>query len=129
MSGYAQGVRVEHNVVHHLTANGYDCQRAASSKGVADVVAFKAGQVLLVNCKRTTMPGPAERVELLRVAACLPGVAVPLVARKPAGMPLSFRRLTGPGPKDWQEWDADEAATEQGDVVDDGRNDDPWSTA
>jgi Holliday junction resolvase len=127
VSGYAQGVRVEHHVVHHLTANGYDCQRAASSKGVADVVAFKAGQVLLVNVKRTSMPPPAERVELLRVAACLPGVAVPLVARKPAGMPLSFRRLTGPGPKDWQEWDADEAATEQGDVIGDHR--DPWPAA
>ena len=32
MSGYAQGVRVEHAVVHHLTDNGYDCQRAARAK-------------------------------------------------------------------------------------------------
>jgi Holliday junction resolvase len=127
VSGYAQGVRVEHHVVHHLTANGYDCQRAASSKGVADVVAFKAGQVLLVNVKRTSMPPPAERVELLRVAACLPGVAVPLVALKPSRKPLEFRRLTGPGPREWEPWAADEAAHEQGDVI--GDHNDPWPAA
>jgi Holliday junction resolvase len=121
VSGYAQGVRVEHTVVHHLTDNGYDCQRAASSKGVADVVAFKAGQVLLVSCKRTTMPGPAERAELLRVANLLPGVAVPLVALKPSRKPLEFRRLVTSrvGHYAFAEWHADKAAHEQTDVPDD----------
>ena len=76
-------------------------------QGVADVIAIKPGQVLLVNCKRTTMPGPAERVQLLKVASCLPGVAVPLVALHPFRKPLTFRRLTGPGPKDWQPWSPD----------------------
>ena len=107
MSGYTDGRRVEWAVVHDLTRNGYDCTRAASSKGVADVIAIKPGQVLLVNCKRTTMPGPAERVQLLKVASCLPGVAVPLVALHPFRKPLTFRRLTGPGPKDWQPWSPD----------------------
>lgn len=108
MSSYSQGRRVEYAVIEHLKAEGYDTIRGASSKGIADVVAIKFGQVLLVNCKRTTPPGPAERAQLLRVAACLPHVAVPLVALHPARQPLRFRRLTGPGARDWQPWVADE---------------------
>ncbi len=106
-NNYAAGVRVEHAVIHLLTAEGYETQRAASSKGVADVIALKEGEVLLVSCKRRTMPPPAERAELLRVAALLPGVAVPLVALKPPREPLVFRRLLGPGPRDWVPWTAD----------------------
>ncbi len=126
MSGYTQGVRVEHAVVHHLTDNGYDCQRAASSKGCADVIGIKRGQVLFVNCKRTTMPGPLERLLLVDLAELLPGVGVPLVALKPARKPLQFRRLTGPGPRDWQEWHADDAAHEQTDTPDDLGDDPVW---
>jgi hypothetical protein len=106
MSAYESGRRIEWAVVHRLTEDGYECQRAASSKGVADVVAFKPGQVLLVNVKRTTMPGPGERADLLRVAGFLPTVIVPLVALGPAAK-LKFRALTGVGPKDWIEWAPD----------------------
>jgi len=81
MSGYHQGRRVEWWWMHHLTDNGYECTRAASSKGVADVIAIKQGQVLLINVKRTSMPPPHERRELVRVARLLPGVAVPAIAR------------------------------------------------
>ena len=104
MSGYSAGVRVEHAVIHDLAAHGWDTIRAASSKGLADVVAIRAGQLLLVNCKRTTPPGPVERAGLLRVAAHLPGVAVPLVALWPARRPLTYRLVTGPGPRDWTPW-------------------------
>ena len=104
MSGYEDGRRVEWAVVHDLQANGYETTRAASSKGVADVIAFKLGQVLLVNVKRTTPPGPDERADLLRVAAMLPGHALPLVALKPKGQPLTYRRLWGVGPKAWTAW-------------------------
>lgn len=112
MSGsqYEVGRRVEWAVVADLTANGYECTRAASSKGTADVICFKHDEVLLVNVKRTTMPGPGERAELLRVANLLYGIAVPLVALKPARKPLQYRRLTGPGPKQWVEWTPDEVA-------------------
>ena len=109
MSGYTQGRDVEYAVVHHLADNGYDTVRAASSKGLADVVAIKPGQVCLVNVKRTTPPGPAERADLIRVAKCLPGVGVPLVALGPVSQ-LTFRRLTGPGPGDWVPWHADQIA-------------------
>jgi hypothetical protein len=110
VSDYTDGRRVEYDVIHYLQANGYDTVRAASSKGLADVVAIKPGQVLLVNCKRTTMPGPGERIDLLRIASCLPGVSVPLVALHPRREALTFRRLTGIGPKAWVEWTPDELA-------------------
>lgn len=110
MSGYSDGVRVEHAVIDDLKADGYDTVRAASSKGLADVVAIKAGQVLLVNCKRTRMPSPAERVDLLRIASHLPGIAIPLVARKPRGSRrATYVELTGPGAKDTRPWSPDYA--------------------
>jgi holliday junction resolvase Hjr len=105
VSGYTQGRDVEYDVIHHLQENGYDTVRGASSKGLADVVAIKPGQILIVNVKRTKPPGPAERVNLLRVAGHLP-CALPLVA---LGRPrLAFRLLTGPGPAEWVPWTADE---------------------
>lgn len=110
MTAYHDGRRVEYAVIEDLQANGYDTVRAASSKGLADVVAIKTGQVLIVNCKRTTPPGPAERADLLRVAAALPRVGVPLVALKPFRQALTYRRLTGPEPKAWQPWTPDEVA-------------------
>lgn len=104
MTGYTEGRRVEYEVIDELKEAGYDTVRAASSKGLADVVAVGADHLLLVSCKRTTPPGPTERADLLRIAARLPGVALPLVALHPRRQPLSFRRLTGPGPKDWTAW-------------------------
>jgi hypothetical protein len=107
VSGYEAGRRVEWAVIRDLQVNGYETVRAASSKGVADVVAFKPGQVLLVNVKRTTPPGPVERADLLRVAGYVP--AVPLVALGPVSR-VTYRELTGVGPSDWQPWTPDEVA-------------------
>lgn len=106
MSAYAAGRRIEYAVMHDLEANGYDMQRAASSKGVADCIGFKPGQVVLVSVKRTSMPGPGERADLLRVAGFLPGVAVPLVALGPVAK-LQYRELVGVGPKEWRAWAPD----------------------
>ena len=106
MSRYSEGVRVEHLVIDDLRANGYQCIRASSSKGVADVVAVKVGEVVLVNVKRTTMPGPAERLALWRLRwDCV----LPVVALKPLRCPIEYRLLTGPGPKEWVPWTPDEA--------------------
>jgi len=115
MSSYSDGVRVEHAVIDDLKANGYDTVRAASSKGLADVVAVKPGQILFVNCKRTNPPGPTEREDLLRVASHLPGLALAIVALKPLRQPLQYRRLLAVAPKAWTAWTPDEAA-----IVDDG---------
>jgi len=110
MTGYEDGRRVEWAVVHDLQENGYETTRAASSKGFSDVVAIKAGQVLIVNCKRTSMPGPAERKHTLRVANLLPGVGVPLVALHPKGGLLTYRRLVGIKADGWIPWTPDEVA-------------------
>jgi Holliday junction resolvase len=109
VSRYSEGVRVEHAVIHDLTANGYDCTRAASSKGSADVVAVKTGQVLFVSVKRTRMPGPGERAHLLAVAGLI-DCGVPLVALKPPRQPLEYRRLVGRGPQNWTPWTPDEVS-------------------
>ena len=81
MSGYTAGRRVEYRWSHYFRDNGYEVQRGASSKGVADLLCFKPGQVLLVNVKKAAMPSPEERRYLAQVAAMLPGVAVPVIAR------------------------------------------------
>lgn len=112
MSGYSQGRDVEYAVIDELKGDGYDTIRGASSKGLADVVGIKPGQVLLVNVKRTTPPGPAERADLLRVAGHLPGVALPLVALGPASR-VTYRHLTGPGPTQWVPWRPDFTPTEE----------------
>jgi Holliday junction resolvase len=106
---YRRGRTFEHKVKTALEADGYWTQLAPGSKGV-DAVAIKSGQILLVSVKRTngTIP-PAERAELLRVAALTGGV--PVIAHQPIPRrPIQYRRLTGPGPKDWQPWTPDEVA-------------------
>lgn len=102
---YEAGHRLELAVVTHLRAEGYDVLRTAGSKGAVDVVAFKPGQVLLIQAKTNGTCPPAERAEVRRIAALLPGVGVPIVASRPG---VTFRRLTGTGPKDWVAWTADE---------------------
>ena len=106
----AQGRRIEWAVRDYLILNGYEVVRAAGSKGPADLVAFKSGQLLVISVKRTTPPGPKERAALLRVASHLPGVAVPLGALGPASR-LTFRLLTGPEASAWVPWTADEVGT------------------
>jgi hypothetical protein len=103
----AQGRRIEWAARDYLILNGYEVVRAAASKGPADLVAIKPGQVLIINVKRTTAPGPKERAALLRVASHLPGIAVPLVALGPASR-LTFRLLTGCAASAWVPWTADE---------------------
>lgn len=111
MSAYSDGRRVEYAVIHDLEDNGYGTTRAASSKGICDVMAIKPGQILLVNVKKTDPPGPAERAELWRRACQLNTpqyrIAWPLVALGPASR-VTYRELTGVGPAEWIPWTPDE---------------------
>ena len=109
----AQGRRFEHEVIHDLSAYGYDCIRSAASKGKVDVVAiapstwrpfdeFDSSNLLFIQCKRTDpLIPPSERVTLLDLAAR--AAALPLVAHRVDGK-VHYRELTGPGPKDWKYW-------------------------
>lgn len=110
MTHYDNGRAFEYRVRDDLTKDGYDCIRAAGSKGKIDIIALKTGQVLFVQVKRTDgqIP-PADRAELLRLARLVD--AVPLVAYQPVPRkPIAYRQLLGEGPKEWCSWVADEAA-------------------
>lgn len=105
MTRYAGGADFEREVRAALVADGYQLViRSAGSKTKVDLVAFKPDQVLFVQCKRNGVCPPAERAELLRVAGLLPGVGVPVVASRPG---VTYRRLVGPGPKQWAPWSTD----------------------
>lgn len=103
---YRSGADFEREVRTALIRDGYDVIRSAGSKTKVDLLAFKLGQILVVQCKRTGICGPAERAEVMRIAGLLR--AVPVVASRPK---VTYRRLTGFGPKDWQPWTTDEVAS------------------
>ena len=101
------GRRIEHAVRDDLTQAGWVvAARAAGSKGAADLICFRPGLVALVQVKRTNaqLP-PAERQALIALADVLGlHIAIPVVATKPVRQPITYRLLTGPGPKDWTDW-------------------------
>jgi len=119
---YEQGRRFAYWVSQALAADGYSIIRSAGSKTKIDIVAFKGSplpagtkwmapdwQILFVQAKKSINGTirSAERAELLRlarIARALPIVAYSTGPRKP----IAYRRLTGPGPKDWQPWTPDE---------------------
>lgn len=97
MTHYRTGRDFEYRVRDDLTANGYDVMRAAGSKGgtKADLLAFKPGQLLLVQCKRRGVLPPAEWNRLVEVAGWVQGV--PILAAIPVnGRGIEYQRLTGP---------------------------------
>lgn len=115
MSNYQRGARVEIAAMDALGALGYDVVRSAGSKGAADLVAWSGNLRLVVQAKlnRTTPVTPAERRELFRLAYRL--VATPLVVYRDQDPDdgrrtrLVWRRLTGPGPKEWLPYLPEEA--------------------
>lgn len=107
MSRYETGARTERLVRDDLMAYGYSVVKAAGSKGAADLVAFRRGFVLFVQVKRTEAQiSPLGRLALIALADLLGRhIGVPVVATKPARKPITYRVLTGPGPKDWLPWE------------------------
>lgn len=97
MTGYAVGTRFERKVSKHLEENGYALVRAAGSKGgtKADLLAFKPGQLLLIQCK---LDGKLPAVEWDRIVEVAGWVgAVPLLASNgPRGRGISYLRLLAP---------------------------------
>lgn len=78
-ANYANGRVLEYAAKHALEADGYYVVRAASSKGAADLVALKPGEVRLVQCKLQGTAGQAELAKLHQLAALL-DAAPPLLA-------------------------------------------------
>ena len=114
-----QGANFELAVMADLEARGYTCLRSCGSRGAVDVVAvwgdmnvlgavMNAGQHLIfIQCKITNpVIPPAERMNVMRLS--LVALALPVVAYKqklPGNrVKISYRELTGPGPREWREW-------------------------
>lgn len=97
MSHYAKGTRFEHKVRDDLTDNGYLVVRAAGSKGgtKADLVAFKPGQLLLVQCKTDGKLPAAEWDRIVEVAGWVGGVPL-LAVNGVNGRGVVYTRLLGP---------------------------------
>jgi Holliday junction resolvase len=103
MTNYTAGRNLEYKVRDALEADGYQCIRAAGSKGKADLVCIKPGEVLLIQVKKTDPQiRPADRAALLELAR-ITG-SIPIVAYKPFRKNIVYRQLTGPGPKDHRPW-------------------------
>lgn len=96
MSGYGTGRTFEWKTRDDLAANGYEVLRAAGSKGgtKADLIAFKPGELLLVQCKRSGSLPPAEWDRLVEVAGWVGGVPL-LAANGPNGRGVVYTRLLG----------------------------------
>ena len=127
---YEDGRRFAYRASMAFARDGYEIIRSAGSKTKVDFVAFRQGgldpanltrsaspydqtgltELLFVQVKKSTngtIPTD-ERAELLRLAGI--ARAIPIVVHKRIPRGFAFRRLTGPGPKDWQPWTPDEVA-------------------
>lgn len=112
-SQYARGTAFERAVRHSLEEDGYEVIRSAGSKGKVDLVAFKKGQILFIQCKLNGLCAPSERAEVLRLSSLVG--ALPIVAYKGTEgrqRPVRYRLLTGPGPKEFVGWISDKADEE-----------------
>lgn len=88
---YASGKRFEDKTGLDLILNGYFAVRAGGSRGVADLVAVKPGQVLLIQCK-TDGSLPPKPWNALYDAAMGCG-AIPLLAARPKPGVVEYWRL------------------------------------
>lgn len=99
-----QGASFERQIMHDLQRYGYLTMRSAASKGPADAIAVGDRETLVVQAKLSNPQiGPTARRAVLDLADRMGPTAVPLVATKNT-IWVSYRLLTGPGPKDWMPW-------------------------
>lgn len=114
-SGYRNGADLERAVKHHLEDNGYLLViKSGGSKGKVDVVGFKRGETVLVQCKSSgTAVRPADRVALRQLALALG--AVPLLAswvkEGNAARSIGYTELISMGPAGNRPWTPDHAIT------------------
>jgi len=69
MTSYSKGANFERRVAKFLTNRGWLVIRSAGSKSPVDLVALRQGEVWLVQCKVDGYMLPAERLQLLGIAA------------------------------------------------------------
>ena len=69
MNTSRKGTKLEYRVRDALEATGYDCTRAAASKGTWDIIAIHPTHIRLVQVKANTKPPKAE-METIREYRC-----------------------------------------------------------
>ena len=103
---YRTGAEFERTVRRDLEEAGYEVMRSAGSKTKIDLVAWKPGELIFIQCKRNGTISPAERSDLVRLAAMVD--AVPLVAYKALGTPRPrYRQLRSAETRDHVTWSPD----------------------
>jgi holliday junction resolvase Hjr len=127
-SNYRAGGDLERAAKAHLEDNGYYVVKSAGSKGTADLVAIKRGEILLIQCKRAgfTM-APAERIKLRQLAAELGGVPLcgSWVKNGRAARSVGFMELISMGPAGTRPWTPDHAlADAHADAITSSRRED-----
>ena len=68
MNNYARGANFERRVQDEYEKSGWFVIRSAGSHSWIDLVALKAGEVLLIQCKIDGRLSPAERQQLQELA-------------------------------------------------------------
>jgi Holliday junction resolvase len=93
-SNYRAGRDLEYAAAKDLEANGYFVIRAAGSHGLADLIGFKPGEVLVVQCKTDGKMTARQQADLRCLAAMVPGLGgFPLIARWAATGPRGGRTV------------------------------------
>jgi hypothetical protein len=121
MSAYSRGNAYEVRAMEAFIIDGYHVWQARGSKGAADLIAVKPGQIVLVQVKGAAKPighdGWNGLLALARLVDAVPVVADwPDWRRADAG-PMRLRRITAAHRKHSPEWIAepfvlDEAAAQ-----------------
>lgn len=95
---YQQGANFERSVRENLTLFGYSSVRSAGSKSKVDIVAWKEGVLLFIQCKINGLCSPLERktilAESMKLTQAFPIVAYGLKEGRSAMVP-AYRVLTG----------------------------------
>lgn len=115
-TAYKNGTKLEYDVLTFLRANGYLCTRSPGSKGPYDVVAIKAGEVLLIQCKRSSpYLEPAARDAMLALARQYRATPLSAYYFKEGRAARTVRFLEvelRANPATWRHWTPDHALDE-----------------
>lgn len=68
MNEYRRGANFERRVMRHLEKEGWFCFRSAGSHKPADVIAFRCGEVMLIQCQLDSYFAPAKKQALYSLA-------------------------------------------------------------
>lgn len=74
MTNAQRGTAHENRAKARLERDGYFVVRSAGSKGAVDLIAVKAGQILMIQCKLDDYMGPKEWNRLLDIAQKAGGI-------------------------------------------------------